>query len=63
LAATKRPTSCNRIGSDGKAMRSSLSGEDFAGSAMKHLLHELKFGATVDVRRRKSLVLRRIFAL
>jgi len=29
---------------------------------MKHLLHELKIGATVDVRRRKSLVLGRIFA-
>src|SRR6478752_4163533 len=36
-------------------MRSSLRGEDFAGSAMKHLLHGSCFGATVDVRRRKSL--------
>jgi hypothetical protein len=42
-------------------MRSSLSGEDFAGSAMKHLLHGSWFGATVDVRRRKSLFSRRIF--
>jgi hypothetical protein len=44
-------------------MRSSLSGEDFAGSAMKHLLHELWFGATIDVRRRKSLLSGRIFVL
>ncbi|MGY4291059.1 hypothetical protein ACVWXO_010325 [Bradyrhizobium sp. LM2.7] len=44
-------------------MRSSLRGEDFAGSAMKHLLHELKIGATVDVRRRKSLLSMRIFVL
>jgi hypothetical protein len=42
-------------------MRSSLSGEDFAVTAMKHLLHELKIGATVDVRRRKSLFSGRIF--
>jgi hypothetical protein len=44
-------------------MRSSLSGEDFAGSAMKHLLHGFRIGATLDVRRRKSLLLRRILVL
>jgi hypothetical protein len=44
-------------------MRSSLKGEDFADTAMKHLLHECTFGATVDARRRKSLFSGRIFVL
>jgi hypothetical protein len=42
-------------------MRSSLNGEDFADTAMKHLLHGSVIGATVDVRRRKSLFSGRIF--
>jgi hypothetical protein len=40
LAATNRPTSRSRIGSDGKALQSSLRGEDWGcGRLMKHMLH------------------------
>jgi hypothetical protein len=42
-------------------MRRSLKGEDFADTAMKHLLHGSWNGATVDARRRKSLFSGRIF--
>jgi hypothetical protein len=54
LAATKRPTSRSRIGSDGNALHSSLRGEDFIGSAMKHSLHILVYDATYDARRRSA---------
>jgi hypothetical protein len=49
LAATKRPTCCNRVGSDGNALHNSVSG-DRAGWAMKQMLHTLPFGATYETR-------------
>jgi hypothetical protein len=53
LAATKRPTSCSRIGSEGKALQSSFRGEDFDGcSGMKQMLHICPFDATFEMRRR-----------
>jgi hypothetical protein len=53
LAATKRPTSCSRIGSEGKALQSSFKGEDFDGcSAMKQMLHVSLLDATFEIRRR-----------
>jgi general L-amino acid transport system permease protein len=50
LAATKRPTSCSRIGSDGNALQSSLKGEDFESPVMKHSLHVFRNDATYDAR-------------
>jgi hypothetical protein len=51
LAATNRPTSRSRIGSDGKALQSSLSGKDFdSGWVMQHMLHEMSFRATYETR-------------
>jgi hypothetical protein len=51
LAATNRPTCCSRVGSDGKALHSSFSGEDFGcGWAMKHMLHIFHFDATYETR-------------
>jgi hypothetical protein len=51
LAATKRPTSCSRIGSDGSALHNSFRGEVFDGcSTMKQMLHICFFGATFDTR-------------
>jgi hypothetical protein len=51
LAATNRPTSRNRIGSDGKALQSSLRGEDFdCGWVMKRTLHKMPFCATYEAR-------------
>jgi hypothetical protein len=55
LAATKRPTSCSRIGSEGSALQSSFNGEDFDGCGgwdMKQTLHILPFDATYETRRR-----------
>jgi hypothetical protein len=48
LAATKRPTSRSRIGSEGRALRSSLKGEARDGSGMKQMLHIFGFGATYE---------------
>jgi hypothetical protein len=59
LAATNRPTSLKRIGSDGKALQSSLSGDDFAGAdfdcgcGMKHTLHKTTSCATFETRRKR----------
>jgi hypothetical protein len=50
LAATKRPTSRKRIGSEGKALRSSLNGEALKVSGMKQMLHIFNFGATYETR-------------
>jgi hypothetical protein len=51
LAATNRPTCCSRIGSDGKALQSSLRGEEFnRGRAMQHMLHKTQFDATFGTR-------------
>jgi hypothetical protein len=50
LAATKRPTSRSRIGSEGRALRSSLKGEALDGSGMKQMLHIFGFGATYETR-------------
>jgi hypothetical protein len=68
LAATNRPTSRSRIGSDGKALQSSLRGEDFrCGWAMQHMLHKMRFHATYETRLvsawPKIAALRRILAL
>jgi hypothetical protein len=67
LAATNRPTSRSRIGSDGNALHNSLRGEDFIGSAMKHSLHILMYDATYDARAeahgRKSCKAPRILVL
>jgi hypothetical protein len=51
LAATNRPTSRSRIGSDGKALQSSLRGEDWGcGWLMKHMLHNGLSCATYETR-------------
>jgi hypothetical protein len=44
LAATNRSTSRSRIGSDGKALHSSLRGEGFdCGRVMQHMLQKNAF--------------------
>jgi hypothetical protein len=51
LAATNRPTSRSRIGSDGKALQSSLRGDDSGCDwLMQHMLHKMCFRATYETR-------------
>jgi hypothetical protein len=51
LAATNRPTSRSRIGSDGNALQSSLRGDGFGcGLAMQHMLQKMRFHATYETR-------------